>query len=62
MTMLLMVSQRVGLFRVAGMMLTVMMMMMMSRMHLGYMVLGGRLLQVPAVSHPATLVLVLLGP
>jgi len=65
MAMLLIVSQgvlRVGVFRVAGMMLIVMMRMMMPRMHLGYIVIGGRLLPVPAVPHLALLMLFLLGP
>ena len=50
-----------GVGRVA-MMMTVMMMMMMPRMHLEYVVLGGRLLQVPAVPHLALRMLLLLRP
>ena len=57
--MLLIVSQ--GLFRVAVMMLIVMMRMMMPRMHLGYIVAGGRHLRVLAVSYLTPVMLLLLG-
>ena len=42
--------------------LTQMRMMMMTRMHLEYIVIGGRLLLVPTVSHLASLPPLLLGP
>jgi len=61
---LLIVSQdvlRVGVFRVAGVMMTTLTVMIMSRMHLGSITLGGRLLPVPVVPHLVPLIPLLLG-
>jgi len=64
-TMLLIVSHgmlRVGVFRVLGKGWALTRMMMMTRMPLGYIAIGGRLLLVPAVFPLVPLALLLLGP
>ena len=50
------------MFRVLGMGWALMRMMMTTRVPLGYIAIGGRLLLVPAVFHLVPLALLLLGP